>query len=135
MNKVISGNRNFLFLLLAVSSIIFLSFTDVVHYSKQFGSNRTFRVFTPLDYHAEDTSVRYPVIYFFHGCRGTYYKDGLDSYADAETVPPSLPGRDPHPDYNVPYNADFESYSDQNKVILVAVDGKIPQDREALGRK
>lgn len=128
MNKVIIGNRNLLFryLFLAVSTIVFFSFTDVVHYSKQFGSNRTFRVFTPLDYHPEDTSVRYPVIYFFHGCRGTYYKDGLDSYADAETVPPSLPGRDPHPDYNVPYNADFESYSDLNKVIIVSVDGKIP---------
>jgi hypothetical protein len=134
MHKVVLGNRNFLFLFLAVSTVIFLSFTDVVHYSKQFGINRTFRVFTPLDYHPEDTTIRYPVIYYFHGCRGTYYKDGLDSYADAETKPPALPGRDPHPDYNVPYNADFESYSDKNKVIIVAVDGKIPgYDEDGCG--
>jgi len=115
-----------LIIVLAIVGIIFTSFTDVVHYSRQFRSDRTFRVFTPLDYQPEDTSFRYPVIYYFHGCRGSYHKDGLNSYADAETVPPSLPGRNPHPDYNVPYNADFESYSDQNKVIIVAVDGKIP---------
>ena len=127
-------NRYFLMLILAVSATIFLSFTDVVHYSRQFGSNRTFRVFTPLDYYPEDTTVRYPVIYYFHGCRGSYYKDGLDSYADADTVPPSLPGRDHHPEYDVPYNADFESYSDMNKVIIVAVDGKIPgYDEDGCG--
>lgn len=123
-----------MFLFMAVSTIIFLSFTDVIHYSKQFGINRTFRVFTPLDYHPEDTTIRYPVIYYFHGCRGTYYKDGLDSYADAETEPPSLPGRDQHPDYNIPYNADFESYSDLNQVIIVSVDGKIPgYDEDGCG--
>jgi len=126
MKKQITRNRYFLILILAVATTIFFSFTDVVHYSRQFKSNRTFRVFTPLGYDSRDTLTRYPVIYFFHGCRGTYYKDGLDSYADAETLPPALPGRDPHPDYNIPYNADFERYSDQNKVIIVAVDGKIP---------
>jgi len=136
MKKVIVRNRYFLFmiLVLAASSSIFLSFTDVVHYSHHFGANRTFRVFTPLGYDPGDTQTRYPVIYFFHGCRGTYYKDGLDSYADALTVPPSLPGRNHHPDYNVPYNADFELYSDLNNVIIVAVDGKIPgYDEEGCG--
>jgi hypothetical protein len=127
-------NRYFLMLILAISATICLSFTDVVHYSRQFGANRTFRVFTPLDYHPEATTVRYPVIYYFHGCRGSYHKDGLDSYADAETVPPSLPGRAPRPEYNVPYNADFEQYSDLNKVIIVAVDGKIPgYDEDGCG--
>ena len=134
MNKVIVGNRFFLFLILALSGIIFLSFTDVVHYSQQFGINRTFRVFTPLSYDPGDAETRYPVIYYFHGCRGSYHKDGLDSYADAETVAPSLPGRAHRPDYDVPYNADFESYSDLNKVIIVAVDGKIPgYDEDGCG--
>jgi hypothetical protein len=123
---VIVVNRYFLLLLLAVSVPISLSFTDVVHYSRQFGTNRTFRVFTPLDYHPSDQTVRYPVIYYFHGCRGSYYKDGFTSYADGDTMSPSLPGRIHHPEYDVPYNADFESYSDLNKVIIVAVDGKIP---------
>ena len=134
MNKVIVRNRFFLFLILALSGIIFLSFTDVVHYSQQFGINRTFRVFTPLSYDPGDAETRYPVIYYFHGCRGSYHKDGLDSYADAETVAPSLPGRAHRPDYDVPYNADFESYSDLNKVIIVAVDGKIPgYDEDGCG--
>jgi hypothetical protein len=120
--------------ILGVSAIFFLSFTDVVHYSRQFGTNRTFRVFTPLDYHPADTAVRYPVIYYFHGCRGSYYKDGFTSYADGETVPPSLPGRKHDPAYDVPYNADFERYSDLNNLIIVAVDGKIPgYDEEGCG--
>ena len=109
--------RYLLIAILVLSGVLNTSFTDVVHYSRHFKSNRTFRVFTPLDYHPEDTAARYPVIYFFHGCRGSYYKDGLDSYADAETVPPELPGRDYHPDYDVPYNADFERYTDLNKVL------------------
>ena len=126
--------RYFLILVLAVSAIIFLSFTDVVHHSRQFGISRTFRVFTPLDYHPADTSLRYPVIYYFHGCRGSYYKDGFTSYADGDTVPPSLPGRKYRPEYDVPYNADFERYSDLNKVIIVAVDGKIPgYDEDGCG--
>ncbi|KPL15606.1 MAG: hypothetical protein AMS26_07280 [Bacteroides sp. SM23_62] len=121
-------------LLLAFSMFIFISFTDVVHYSKHFGTNRTFRVFTPLDYDPADTAVRYPVICYFHGCRGSYYKDGFTSYADGDTVPPSLPGRIHHPEYDVPYNADFERYSDLNKVIIVAVDGKIPgYDEDGCG--
>jgi hypothetical protein len=116
------------------SMFVLVSFTDVVHYSKQFGTSRTFRVFTPLDYDPGDTAARYPVIYYFHGCRGSYYKDGFTSYADGDTVPPPLPGRISHPAYDVPYNADFESYSDLNKVIIVAVDGKIPgYDEEGCG--
>jgi S-formylglutathione hydrolase FrmB len=121
-------------LALSLLGVLSQSFTDVVHYSKQFGRERSFRVFTPLGYDPRDTLTKYPVIYFFHGCRGTYYKSGLDSYADAETVPPSLPGREHCPDYNVPYNADFERYSDVNNVIIVAVDGKIPgYDEEGCG--
>ncbi len=118
--------RNLPFPILAALVPICLSFTDVVHYSKQFGTHRTFRVFTPLDYRPEDTLARYPVIYYFHGCRGSYFKDGFTSYADGDTEPPSLPGRTQNPEYNVPYNADFERYSDLNNVIIVAVDGKIP---------
>jgi hypothetical protein len=136
MKKVKVRDRYYLFLILflAVSAIVSLSFTDLVHYSRQFGANRTFRVFIPLDYHPEDSAVRYPVIYYLHGCRGTYYKDGYTSYVDGDTVPPSLPGRTHHPEYDVPYNADFERYSDMNKVIIVAVDGKIPgYDEDGCG--
>jgi S-formylglutathione hydrolase FrmB len=127
-------NRSVHLLILAALGLLCVSFEDVVHYSPQFGTNRTFRVFTPLDYHPEDTAVRYPVIYFFHGCRGSYYKDGVSSYADGNTVQPDLPGRDHHPHYNIPYNADFERYSDLNRVIIVAVDGKIPgYDEDGCG--
>jgi hypothetical protein len=126
--------KNRKFLLLTTLVVFCLSFTDVVHYSHQFGANRTFRVFTPLGYDQEDTTKRYPVIYYFHGCRGSYYKDGFTSYADGDTVAPSIPGRIHRPEYDVPYNADFERYSDMNKVIIVAVDGKIPgYDEDGCG--
>lgn len=111
---------------LFIASFLSLSYTDVLHYSRQFGMERTFRVFTPLGYQAEDTLKRYPVIYYFHGCRGSYDKDGFTSYAEGDTSAPALTGRLPLPDYDVPYNADFESYSDLNEVIIVSVDGKIP---------
>lgn len=52
------------------------SFKDESHYSKTFGTTRFFRVFTPPDYNAGNSSKKYPVIYYFHGCGGSYKRSG-----------------------------------------------------------
>jgi enterochelin esterase-like enzyme len=48
-------------------------YADVSYFSKVFGHNKTFRLYLPSDY--ETSGARYPVIYFFHGWGGRYFKD------------------------------------------------------------
>ncbi len=43
---------------------------DHVHLSKTFGREKPYRIFLPAGYHS--SSNRYPVIYFFHGNKGTH---------------------------------------------------------------
>ncbi len=102
------------------------SFTDESHHSTTFGIERFFRVFTPLDYDSFDSVKRYPVIYYFHGCGGSYRKSGTYSYADHGLTPPVAMDRDHDPDYEYPNNADFENIAYRKEVIIVCVDGKIP---------
>ncbi len=102
------------------------SFTDESHYSATFNSNRFFRVFTPPDYDPGNTSKRYPVIYYFHGCGGSYRSSGTYSYADHGLTPPVAIHRQYDPDYEYPNNADFENVVYHNEIIIVCVDGKIP---------
>ncbi|MEE9463754.1 MAG: hypothetical protein V3V53_18095, partial [Bacteroidales bacterium] len=65
----------FTFFLILIPLSVF-SFTDDSHFSKTFNTERFFRVFTPPDYDPDDTSKRYPVIYYFHGCGGSYRSSG-----------------------------------------------------------
>ncbi len=101
------------------------SYTDESHYSLVFGRTRYFRVFTPSDYDETDFTKRYPVIYYFHGCGGSYRSSGPYSYAEFGLKAPVAIGRNEDSDYGFPNNADFENYSDENNVIIVCVDGKI----------
>lgn len=117
-------------LMLTLSSAF--SFTDESHYSATFGNTRFFRVFTPSDYDPGYTSKKYPVIYYFHGCGGSYRKSGTYSYADHGLTAPVAIHRDYDPDYEYPNNADFENIAYHRKVIIVCVDGKIP-DLPACG--
>ena len=48
-------------------------YRDVKHYSKVFGREKTYRLYLPNDY--SRSSQKYPVIYFFHGWGGRYFKD------------------------------------------------------------
>jgi len=48
-------------------------FQDVTHYSQVFGKQKTYRLYLPDNYKLSDK--KYPVIYFFHGWGGRYYKD------------------------------------------------------------
>ena len=50
-----------------------LPYKDLTHYSKVFGTDRTYRLYLPEDY--EQSGEKYPVIYFFHGWGGRYFKD------------------------------------------------------------
>jgi len=48
-------------------------FQDITHYSQVFGKQKTYRLYLPDNYKL--SSKKYPVIYFFHGWGGRYYKD------------------------------------------------------------
>ena len=101
------------------------AFKDESHYSSTFGTTRYLRVFTPPGYDSGNCSERYPVIYYFHGCGGSYRSSGTYSYADYGLTVPVAKGRESDPDYEYPNNADFENYVSHNDVIIVCVDGKI----------
>jgi len=95
------------------------AFKDEKHFSKTFHETRYFRVFTPPDYDPEDTAKRYPVIYYFHGCGGSYKKSGTYSYADYGLTSPKTLNRPDRPDYTYPNNADFENFTLEHDVIIV----------------
>tara|TARA_R110002049_G_scaffold243170_2_gene416946 strand:- start:5868 stop:7718 length:1851 start_codon:yes stop_codon:yes gene_type:complete len=46
---------------------------DYPHFSKVFGKEKFYRIFLPADYHS--SSIKYPVIYYFHGNNGTHKVD------------------------------------------------------------
>jgi hypothetical protein len=78
MNKIIRYTV-FLFILLVVE-IFFgrctsktLPFEDKTHFSQVFGKEKTYRLYLPDSY--ENSGKQYPVIYFFHGWGGRYFKD------------------------------------------------------------
>lgn len=112
----------FFLILLSLSAF---SFKDDSHYSKTFGTTRVFRVFTPPDYNAENGTIRYPVIYYFHGCGGSFERSGTYSYAENGLTPPAVISKATGPAYEYPNNADFENFVYERKVIVVCVDGKI----------
>ncbi|RLD31515.1 MAG: hypothetical protein DRI73_08600 [Bacteroidetes bacterium] len=112
-------------LLLLIGPLLAYSFTDESHYSKTFGKTRHFRVFTPPDYNPSNTSKRYPVIYYFHGCGGSYRSSGTYNYADYGLPEPVAIGRPYESDYGHPNNAEFENVAYYNDVIIISVEGKI----------
>jgi len=127
MKEMIMHKKSFVLsvAILLLFPLRLFSFTDESHYSVTFGSTRYFRVFTPVDYSAENCSKRYPVIYYFHGCGGSYKSSGTYSYPDYGLTAPLAAGRTYVPDFEFPNNADFDNYAAQKDVIIVCVDGKI----------
>ncbi len=101
------------------------SYTDESHYSSTFAETRFFRVFTPLDYNPENKSKRYPVIYYFHGCGGSYERSGTYSYREYGLIPPTAKDRVYDKAYEYSNNADFENVATAKDVIIVSVDGRI----------
>lgn len=103
---------------------------DVVHYSQTLHMNRNFRIYMPSSYDSSG-STRYPVIYYCHGCAGSYRGD---SYADYDEdggyqppyycIPTAAPGCDPV--LNKPFNADFQMFADSHAVLIVMLDGTGP---------
>ena len=114
-----------LFILVCPLSIF--SYTDESHYSTTFETIRHFRVFTPLDYDASDGTKRYPVIYYFHGCGGSYERSGRYKYSDYGLTPPVAAGRTYDAAYEFSNNADFENTATSHGVIIISVDGKIAE--------
>lgn len=113
-------------LIIAIFHTLSLSaFEDVSHFSKIFKETRHFRVFTPPGYDPSDTVKRYPVIYYFHGCRGSYDNSGVYKYSTWKLEQPEVTGRPDDPAYEYPNNADFENYTYHHEVIIISADGKI----------
>lgn len=119
--------------LLVFIPVIAYSYKDDSHYSKTFETVRYFRVFTPPDYDSSNSSKRYPVIYYFHGCGGSYRKSGTYSYADFGLDEPVAIGRPYQEDYAYPNNAEFENVAYNNDVIIISIDGKIEGMPEGCG--
>lgn len=80
-------------------------YRDVAHYSTVFGHDKTYRLYLPAGY--QDSNKRFPVIYFFHGWGGRYFKDD-----NAKLEYDSL-----------------QRLVDQYRVILVMWDGNIEPDQ------
>ena len=116
----------FICMTLCLFSFASYSYTDESHYSTTFDTVRFFRVFTPLNYDAGNVDKKYNVIYYFHGCGGSYRKSGTYNYQDFGLIPPKALGRENNPDYQFPNNADFENEATRNDIIIIAVNGKIP---------
>ncbi len=117
-------------LLFAFSYIIFASHRDLTHFSIALNMDRNFRVYLPSNYDSSG-ATRYPVIYYCHGCQGSYIGDSYESYSgDGGYQPPYYCNRsvDPKCDLalNKPFNADFQMFVDSHKVIIVMLDGTGP---------
>lgn len=72
--------RHSVTLLLVVGHLFFggyglkaMPYQDITHHSKVFGKEKTYRLYLPDNYQA--SGKKYPVIYFFHGWGGRYFKD------------------------------------------------------------
>ena len=65
-----------IFFMLLISGVCLAQthpYRDLQHDSKVFGRSKTYRVYLPEGY--SQSAKHYPVIYFFHGWGGCYYKD------------------------------------------------------------
>jgi len=125
INPIVSV-KNLILLLLLVPIGVY-SYTDESHYSKTFQETRYYRVFTPPFYNPEDTSLLYPVIYYFHGCGGSYQRSGTYSYHDYGLTAPVAINKGADPAYEFPNNAELENYVYNNEVIIISVDGSIEE--------
>ena len=103
------------------------TYVDDEHYSKVFESKRQFRVFMPLAYDAVNLNQRFPVLYYFHGCGGSYKSSGPYSYLDYGLEAPEAMGREYQEDYQYANNVDFENLATEKELIIVAVDGRIAE--------
>tara|TARA_R110002050_G_scaffold300778_2_gene472571 strand:- start:11751 stop:13709 length:1959 start_codon:yes stop_codon:yes gene_type:complete len=73
MNKLLKQkNTPFLLFLFFLINLPVASFAqeDHAHFSKAFGKEKSYRIFLPDDYSI--SQKRYPVVYYFHGNKGTH---------------------------------------------------------------
>ena len=100
---------------LILSFLMILSFCsqaqeDHTHFSKAFGREKPYRIFLPEDYHS--SSDKYPVIYFFHGNKGTHQHPLSEAMAkqasENEVIIVAWNGRSDDSDVR-PYNIGFHS--------------------------
>lgn len=118
MNSLFKKSWIVLFLFTFLLSSQIVGFEDHSFFSKEFGSERFYRIYLPLGYN-ENTDKEYPVVYYFHGWSGRYK---WDAYSIAHN--PYYKGKArKHP----PFIAEWESYVKNNDVIIVTWDGYEPK--------
>ncbi|MBL8028161.1 MAG: hypothetical protein JNL74_17190 [Fibrobacteres bacterium] len=114
----------FVLLLLALISVPDAAYRDITFKSSVLGLDRKFRVWTGAGFDSSGTT-RYPVIYYCHGCGGSYAGDSYSSYAaDGGYEPPICSTGCVYP-LTKPFNADFQAFTNDNNAIVVMIDGGI----------
>ena len=74
MKKLFSFILPFLLMAISISGYTQeFPYSDIAHHSQVFGHEKTYRLYLPEDY--SGSGKAYPVIYFFHGWGGRYFKD------------------------------------------------------------
>ncbi len=112
-------NKNILFILFLFG---FLSqvwgYEDHSFYSKEFQSERFYRIYLPASYE-KNPNKRYPVVYYFHGFSGRYkweaYSIAHDPYHNGKARK------------NPPFIMEWEDYVKAHDVIVVTWDGNEPK--------
>ncbi len=109
-------------IILIVFTLNFIScrhdpYQDVTFYSDAFQTERSYRVYLPLNYD-QDPDQRYPVIYYFHGFGGRYKWSGHDPEDDIYY--PGNGRKEP------PYVMEWKEYVEDHQVIIVTWDGYEP---------
>lgn len=120
-----------MFVRLALLSVFLLplalqaAYHDHNFYSAVLKETRPFRAYTGKNFDPSGAK-RYPVIYYCHGCQGSYQGDQYGSYqTDGQYTPEyCLTNSCVYP-YTKPYNADFQDFTDKNDVIIVMLDGNV----------
>ncbi|MBL8026973.1 MAG: hypothetical protein JNL74_11215, partial [Fibrobacteres bacterium] len=124
MRSVTLLNR-FVVLVFLFSVAAEAGYKDRGHFSQTFQRTRYFRVFTGTGF--DSTGVkRYPVIYYCHGCMGTFQGDQYTSYSSSGGYNPPYCSTACVAPYTKPFNADFQEFANKHEVIVVTVDGNIP---------
>lgn len=112
-------------LILFSGSALFGSYSDRTFYSERFKENRTFRVWFGDDFDSSGVT-RYSVIYYCHGCGGSHTGDSYGSYEDdGSYLPPICSSGCAYP-LSKPFNADFQDFTNKNRVLIVMIDGRTP---------
>lgn len=118
MKLFLIKSRVILFLFAFMVSSQIVGFEEHSFYSKEFQSERFYRIYLPSDYY-KNTKKKYPVVYYFHGWSGRYKWEAYGIWFN-----PYYKGK---ARTNPPFIAEWEDYVKNHDVIIVTWDGYEPK--------